>query len=755
MRSEGEVDTPNRFHRRLLALVCLAFVATAGWYSIQIPAGEGVDETPHFAYVQFIKEQRALPIQPMERKGVEVWMGHHPPLYYLLGGLVTSWIDTSDFQQALRPNPHFVWAENSGSNGWNVMLHFGQDLFPWRGAILALHVMRWLSVAFGMVAVIAIYNTTRYLLPDYRWAPLGATSLVAFNPSFLFMSSTVHHDVLLTAIYSLGLWWAARAVKVPLHKRDLWIGGLLAGAAALTKLSGVTLVAVMGLALVLKGWPSRDWREVAKQILHLAGVALLVSSWWYIRNQILYGDPLGWQMFLSIHRHMVRADPYTWRVFWHEFVGQIGRTFWGAFGFMHITFPDTTRYLWWASGLAMVGLGVAMARRRRPVQVTPALLAWLVVLSGLALILVSFVRFSVATVGAGHGRYLFPAAPAIAAILVAGFNGFSNWRHQRGISVMLAVGMLAYAVWMPVALVLPKYDTPEMAASEDLGSVRPGDWVFGDAIRLVGYDIEPALAIPDSWLAVRLYWQATGPATERPDVYAYARLVTEEGELLHSVEFWPAESTTPAVWAEGETYVSQAALRVPAEGHAGQLYAEIILALGQGGAPLSASQSAGAGEADYAARLGPIPAVGQVVEVPHEAVVNRRREVLGPIALAGHALPEEPLTPGEPMIVQLFWHVLDIPSVDYTVFVHVLDEQGQLVTQFDRQPGGGTSPTSSWEGGQTLLDTYPVPVPEGLPAGNYTVHVGMYTWPSLERQQVSIDGVPAGDSVLLGSVQVY
>lgn len=97
--------------------VLAAFVVLAVGYSIVIPVGEGVDETPHFDYIRYVKDHRRLPIQPDSRSEVAVWMGHHPPLYYVMGALTISWIDTSDFDQVFRPNPHFVWRENSSSNG--------------------------------------------------------------------------------------------------------------------------------------------------------------------------------------------------------------------------------------------------------------------------------------------------------------------------------------------------------------------------------------------------------------------------------------------------------------------------------------------------------------------------------------------------------------------------------------------------------------------------------------------------------------
>ncbi|GAG23561.1 unnamed protein product, partial [marine sediment metagenome] len=189
---------PRHFsHAVLLSVLLTTFVILGVGYSIVIPPGEGVDETAHFDHVRYVKDHKALPIQPHSlEQGVQVWMGHHPPLYYILGGLVISWVDTSDYAQAFRPNPHFVWLENVGSNGWNVMLHFGQDRFPWKGSVLAMHVLRLMTVGLGTVALYAIYRTAQLLFPDHPWAPLGAVALVGFNPSFVFMSSTVHHDTL-------------------------------------------------------------------------------------------------------------------------------------------------------------------------------------------------------------------------------------------------------------------------------------------------------------------------------------------------------------------------------------------------------------------------------------------------------------------------------------------------------------------------------------------------------------------------------
>jgi 4-amino-4-deoxy-L-arabinose transferase-like glycosyltransferase len=743
-----------RLHRDICLGLLLAFylIVSVG-YSIAIPPGEGVDEAPHFDYVRYVKEHKKLPVQPMSRQeGVEVWMGHHPPLYYVLGALLISPVDTSDFQAVFRSNPHFVWKENVGRNGWNVKMHFGQDEFPWKGSVLGLHIVRFMTVALGAVALYAMYQAVHLLIPEHPWAPLGATALVGFNPSFLFMSSTVHHDTLQAAIFALTAWWALRYLKGPERWYDTWLGGVLIGAAGLTKLSGLTLMPFVGLTLLLKSWRDRSWQRILSRSLTVGTAAAVVAGWWFVRNQWFYGDPLGWEMFLNIHHHMVRDVPYGWRDFL-DFVRQLGRTFWGGFGYMHITFPQITKYLWGASGLA--GCGLLVGILRGSISFKTRWPEWLLIFTLFLLLIVSFVRFSIATVGAGHGRYLFPAGVSIGALFVVGLNGFTGWRHQRFISVLIAVGMVAYAIWLPVKFVLPKYASPDMATDNQLAQIEPVNAIFADTLELKGYKASTNLAEPGKWIHVDLYWQAIGVPEERVDPQVCLQVTNEQGEVLASDTRWPVPSLSPDVWSPEAVYITHMTLGMPTEGVTGQVFLEVGALSRDQESYLLARDESGNVDDDGLITMGNMLAIGAVMEIAPADVPDDRREVFASeIALRGSDLPGDPISPGTVAPVGLYWQVLESPSADYTVFIHVLDEQGELVTQFDRPPGGGTKPTSTWQVGQTLLDTYPLPIPSDIPAGIYEVRVGLYEWPSLERLALFKDGMSIGDSVKLGTIQI-
>ncbi len=561
MTHQQDKTTLARFLQVALVIV---FVIMGAFYSVIIPPGEGVDEIPHFDYVRYVKETRSLPVQPMSLEaGVKVWMGHHAPLYYVLGALVISWTDTSDWGTAFRWNPHFIWAENDDVNGWNVLMHFGQDTFPWRGSVLALHVMRLFTVALGALAVYAIFAASYTLFDGNVWMASGATALMALNPSFVFMSSTIHHDTLLATLFALGAWWLMVLLDEQQHPTPWFyvMGGGLAGLAALTKLSGLVLTGVMMLGVFLKAIEKKDWVAFLKQALLIGGVALLVAGWWYVRNQILYGDPFGWRMFLAIHRHMVRVGPYTWEAF-KGFFAQIRRTFWGAFGYMHITFYSLSRYFWFLIVFSVVGLLPALLRKQ--IDLRKKWKQWLVTVTLFVLLFASFVRFSIATEGAGHARYLFPAAFSMGAVMMTGLCGFTGKRLQPALAIGLAVIMSGYAIYLPLVHLMPKYASPEAISMDELpDQATLVNLDVAQGVRLIAYHLSATELVPSQDVTLTFYWEAIGATESRKDPQIKLDLVRDDGNSAVSQAFWPVPSLSPNVWASDKLFVSRVVVHIP------------------------------------------------------------------------------------------------------------------------------------------------------------------------------------------------
>lgn len=101
--------------------------------------------------------------------------------------------------------------------------------------------------------------------------------------------------------------------------------------------------------------------------------------------------------------------------------------------------------------------------------------------------------------------------------------------------------------------------------------------------------------------------------------------------------------------------------------------------------------------------------------------------------LAGHdPLPAE-LEPGRPYPVTLYWRVRGETEQSYAVFVHLINEDGQIIAQHDGSPGEGTLPTNIWVAGEIIRDPHAIMLPAELPPGRYMLRVGIYDPISGER----------------------
>lgn len=112
----------------------------------------------------------------------------------------------------------------------------------------------------------------------------------------------------------------------------------------------------------------------------------------------------------------------------------------------------------------------------------------------------------------------------------------------------------------------------------------------------------------------------------------------------------------------------------------------------------------------------------------------------GPLSQAG----------GEELIVRLEWWCDAAMEEDVTVFLHVYGEGGQLVGQADGSPLLGLYPAWLWEEGEIVHDVRYVPLPADLPAGRYTVGVGMYqVGSSVRLDAADAEGHPLPDDVAI------
>jgi mannosyltransferase len=119
------------------------------------------------------------------------------------------------------------------------------------------------------------------------------------------------------------------------------------------------------------------------------------------------------------------------------------------------------------------------------------------------------------------------------------------------------------------------------------------------------------------------------------------------------------------------------------------------------------------------------------------------------IVLDGYRLASRTLKPGETLALTLVWRAAGGPTLDHwKVFTHLLDSASVVVAQRDAEPADNLRPTTSWHRGEQVEDNYGIAIPDNLPAGDYTLEIGMYDG----DKRSTFDGNT--DHLVLGQVQI-
>ncbi len=417
------------------------FLLFATAFALLVPPFEAPDEPAHLAYVSFVATRAELPNQYDPQRalpglaGVIVTEGHQPPLYYALAALLVRLVARDDHVDAVAlPNPEHAW--NGGSRTDVPLLQHAAGVpFPHASDRVAFLLLRLCSVALGAANVAAVLALARPLLPG-RWHLLPSI-FVATLPQFLFMSAAVNNDSLANLLATLCLLQAMRLLRAPDRRRDYLLLGILLGLALLAKKTALFLLPGLALLLGYVAYRRRGrlaWITVSAVVM--LGSALLLSGWFFVRNQLLYGDLLGTQMERATLAVLVQEKSLDSAYFRTQFVNELFPSFVGRFGWMQVPLPSA---VYWFYGLLLgaSAAGVASAVWARRFPAAPAALAVVFGLSCFAGIIAYNLTYS-----QPQGRFLFPVLSLLAVLLAAGLRELLQPRPLKRVAPMVAAGIV-------------------------------------------------------------------------------------------------------------------------------------------------------------------------------------------------------------------------------------------------------------------------------------------------------------------------
>lgn len=112
-------------------------------------------------------------------------------------------------------------------------------------------------------------------------------------------------------------------------------------------------------------------------------------------------------------------------------------------------------------------------------------------------------------------------------------------------------------------------------------------------------------------------------------------------------------------------------------------------------------------------------------------------EFQAPIRLEGYELTSTTLKRGSEFVLLLYWTSQEPIDKDYTVFVHLVDQNGRIIAGQDSIPREGLAPTTSWKKDSLIADGHPLSIPLDAPfSSQYRLEIGWYYPPTMERSSI-------------------
>jgi hypothetical protein len=352
----------------------------------------------------------------------------------------------------------------------------------------------------------------------------------------------------------------------------------------------------------------------------------------------------------------------------------------------------------------------------------------------------------------------FALAPAASTSTAITPFDFPEGRHAAQV---LAGGLVRDVPWTE--------RLAEAVAGTVPASARRIDRIYGERLRLAAYELIPAQPRPGDSLTVTLYWQplrqivrfarAENADSWRTDFYEQAKesgrpvRLTVQLADSRAISLGRVDTTiAPQGWTVGQVVTTshrfdlEPGLAAPL---AGQL--EVTL-LNEIEAMVPATTRRGQALAASLGRFtiapaGWPPADGAGLAGWHEVGAVWQEE----ITLHGFTISPPLGRPGDAVQLDLYWAAGRPLAENYVVFVHLLDESGQIRAQSDALPRVGAYPTPWWQPGQVVTDGHQLGLPPQLPAGRYRWVAGLYRATDGRRLGLK-DG--SGDSLPLGVFEV-
>lgn len=671
----------------LFVLLLLIYTFCAVQIAFCLPAFASPNEGLHYEYVVLLRKTGRLPDLNQSARADE---REQPPLYYGLAALFGLPFSTLPLDTELATNPYFL-ATHQGN--LNPVVPLLPEQLP------MLYVARLVSTLIGLVALIGVYVGACRILP--KGLALLITSLIAFQPMFLFLSGTVNNDLAVSACAAWVVTWCSVFLIEQSKPRRYLRLGLLLGVALLAKANAIFLLLLLPVVCYFDWRRTRNWQSTIGLAGWVVGGFLPIWGSWLLTNYWRSQDVLGISHSITISDLFALHLRDLQMISAHY--GLLLRSFWFDWSVGDTGFAPT-----WLYGISALWLLLAITGWLR-IGSTPHLSAiglpvfllhtfWAIFLVALFL-LTRIITIKTYGVLVPEGRWMLPIVPSLAWVSAC---GWSSWWPKRyletacKITAFLPPILLVFFafVWLP-----QHYPQAQRLASVDDAQLTPLDQpiLYENELLLHAIKTQPFYNGQPS--TVTLAWEALRKIQEDYTVSVQLLIpTTPSWTTSEQQNSYPGNGLSPTShWQAGEIYADSYQL-IPNSPLAGPTRGLLAVWVLQGTGENKRTLKTSRNETLYDP-----PVVTEVVIRPSQAfTINQQSQLSLPVNFAD--LFELEAVEWQPPHLVLWWKALAPTSVDYTIFVHLLTANGQTVAQYDAPPNQGLSPTTIWAKGDIIRD---------------------------------------------------
>ena len=734
-----------------LQWILLLFMALGLIYALATPVFEANEEIWHFGYVEHLRRTGSLPHQVFDgRDTIYRQHGSQPPLYYGLMALVTAPISIDDSDSYRRLNP-FVSVNQPNSFGNKNLIIHDDSLSLFTGTGLAVLLMRALGLALGAGTIVFVYKIGELVAPQRQTVAFVAAAITGLNPMFIFVSASVNNDVLAMILNGALIWLLLRTLRDGFGLGRTLAIALLFALSSLTKLAGLVLLPVLLFVGVFAFRKTGDRRGFLTFLYIVTLFWLLIAGWWFFRNIQLYGEAFG---ILTMANIAGPRDITFSLVDWFGEYQQFRMSYWGLFGALNIQVTSVFYLL--ADLMTFLGIVGCVFLALQLLAISDFAyaryeLAHLLTLAGaLALLWLGILFWSTLT-SAVEGRMVFPLIAVVSPLLAVGFVEVVWWivfslrppnlefvragdavpKELLHNTMLWQLRFLAVvALFVPFTVIAGQYDAPQpVDAIPD--RAQPVYAEFGD-VALVAYERSDRRYSAGDQVRLKLYWQVRKQSGS--DNSIFLTLVDDHGQEIGRYRTFPgAGSLRTSRWQEGLIYPDEYLITISRAAY-GRYPFDMRVEWKDAERTTSIEAMSADGEMIEPVLLD----IGAVVTARFQPSVTGFSELpvdMQPVFDEKIRL-ESFMLDLELNEITLNWKSESTAEEDYTVFAHLLDADGNILSQDDNSP---RLPTRYWRWGESFTTYHRFDAEYNMLG--FTVSVGLYlndglTYPKLEYSKM-------------------